>query len=77
LDRLPKLIALESQSRVCRYLVSCSEYLVDVDERQKALSTAFDIALKHNQYTEALRYAIKMENKENMLRCFEGASSDK
>jgi len=53
------------------YLMSSSLYSADQDEMIKTLTTCYNICMKLNQYSDALRCAIKLDNTELMQRAFD------
>uniref|UniRef100_A0A2P2I8Z8 26S proteasome non-ATPase regulatory subunit 2 n=1 Tax=Hirondellea gigas TaxID=1518452 RepID=A0A2P2I8Z8_9CRUS len=70
LERLPILVTLESCDRVCMYLLKCSCYVADTDELDKILGIAFDIYVRCERLCDALRVAIKIDDKNLIDTCF-------
>ena len=69
LELLPSLVSEDSFERVCLYLLKCSYYVADTEELEKILGVTYDIYLKCEQLCDALRVAIKMDNKSLMTSC--------
>ena len=66
-EKLPKVVEFTNKnnySRVCNYLLSCSDYAADTEEMQATFKTAFDVFKKFKKYPDALRVAQKMNNME-------------
>jgi 26S proteasome regulatory subunit N1 len=64
-EKLPKVVEFTNKnnySRVCNYLLSCSDYAADTEEMQATFKTAFDVFKKFKKYPDALRVAQKMNN---------------
>jgi hypothetical protein len=55
LEKSSQFVTKDNHERVCGYVLSCSDYLVDQDERRKILTIAYDAYLKHGEYCNALR----------------------
>eukprot|EP00823_Brevimastigomonas_motovehiculus_P002027 TRINITY_DN1318_c0_g1_i1.p1 TRINITY_DN1318_c0_g1~~TRINITY_DN1318_c0_g1_i1.p1 ORF type:complete len:926 (+),score=227.84 TRINITY_DN1318_c0_g1_i1:113-2890(+) len=78
LDRIKPLVTSDHYARVNRYLLGCQENLAeDPEERNKLLRIVYDIFLKHNQYADALRIAVKLDSTELVSECFERAGEEK
>lgn len=73
LSKLSSHVNKDNHSRVCSYLLQCADYLGDPDESAKLMELVFDIYLSCQQYPDALRVAIKCDDKEKMARVFESA----
>ena len=56
--------------RVCLYLLTNSYYSADTDEYKQVLKTAYDIYIKFESFTNALRVAIKLLDFELMHQAF-------
>lgn len=61
IDKLPEYIDENTYARVCLYMVSCVPLLAPPDDTS-FLHTAFSIYLNHNQPTQALTLAIKLDD---------------
>ncbi|CCI41176.1 unnamed protein product [Albugo candida] len=66
-QRLPKLLALKeidinNYQRVCLYLMACAQYMSDPDDLDSMLNTAYHIFLRMEQYPDALRIALLLDN---------------
>lgn len=70
IEKLPEFVDESTYQRVCLYLVSCVPYLAPPDD-VSFLTTAFSIALAHNQLTQALTYAIKLDDEDLIKQVFE------
>jgi len=62
LDLLHQYVDEDAYNRVCLYLVSCVPFVPD-PENTKLLMTAFKIFRKFNQYPQALRLALQLNDK--------------
>lgn len=60
-----------SFKRVCHYLLTTTGYVVDTEEFDKTLRIVYDVFMQHKQYPDALRVAIKMDDKDLMTAVFE------
>lgn len=64
IESIEKLIQFVDEStfqRVCLYMISCVPYLAPPDD-SAFLQTAYSIYLSHNQLTQALNIAIKLDD---------------
>ena len=64
-EKLSKVVEFTNKnnySRVCNYLLSCSDYAADTEEMQATFKTAYDVFVKFKKYPDALRVAQKMNN---------------
>lgn len=75
IDKLPEYVDENTFARVCLYMVSCVPLLAPPDDIS-FLNTAYAIYLAHNQLTQALVLAIKLDNDDLVSRVFELASDD-
>lgn len=57
-------------AKVNMYLSAVCGYSTDQDELVKILTILYDIALKHSEYTIALRIAIKLDDHEKIKEVF-------
>merc|ERR1719435_482891 len=62
LDLLHQYVDEDAYNRVCLYLVSCVPFVPD-PENTNLLNTAFKIFRKFNQYPQALRLALQLNDK--------------
>lgn len=70
IEKLPQYLDDSTYNRVCLYMVSCVPLLAPPDDLS-FLHTAFSIYLAHNQLTQALTLAIKLDNEELIKQVFE------
>mmetsp|Transcript_19322 Transcript_19322/g.29776 ORF Transcript_19322/g.29776 Transcript_19322/m.29776 type:complete len:931 (-) Transcript_19322:146-2938(-) len=68
-QRLKNLLNLDAidennYGRICLYLTKTADFMSDPDDLVEMLETAFEIFRKQNQYFDALRVAIRMNNDE-------------
>eukprot|EP01083_Nonionella_stella_P080636 221681_1 len=70
LEWLPSLVSVDIADRVCLYLLKCAYYVADTDELDKMLNIIFDIYMQSENLCDALRVAIRMDNKSLMSSCF-------
>ena len=55
--------------RTCLYLVSCCAYLPEAEDRE-VLATAYDIYTRQQQFPDAMRIALKMNDQaRGLIRC--------
>lgn len=70
IDKLPEYVDENTFARVCLYMVSCVPLLAPPDDTS-FLNTAYTIYLAHNQLTQALLLAIKLDNNDLITKVFE------
>lgn len=56
--------------RVCLYLLSCADYMSDPDDLIALLNVAYNIYLRLEQYPDALRVALRLDNEAFVAECF-------
>jgi 26S proteasome regulatory subunit N1 len=56
--------------RLCNYLMKCALYESDPDERRTVFRTAFDLFLRHERASDAVRCALKMGDDGLLRRVF-------
>lgn len=69
IDKLPEYIDENTYARVCLYMVSCVPLLAPPDD-SSFLNTVFSIYLNHNQLTQALTVAIKLDDESLIEQVF-------
>jgi 26S proteasome regulatory subunit N1 len=74
-QKLAKLLHLPAvddanYQRICLYLLRCADYMADPDDLQEMLIVAFEIYKKQNNFTDALRVAIKLRDTERIGQLF-------
>jgi 26S proteasome regulatory subunit N1 len=57
--------------RVCLYLLACADYMSDPDDLSNVVNTSFCIYLRLQQYTDALRVALRLGNEKLVAEVFE------
>lgn len=70
IEKLPQFLDDSTYNRVCLYMVSCVPLLAPPDDTS-FLHTAFSIYLAHNQLTQALTLAIKLDSEELIRQVFD------
>lgn len=75
IDKLPEYVDENTFARVCLYMVSCVPLLAPPDDTS-FLNTAYAIYLSHNQLTQALLLAIKLDNNDLITKVFEATNDD-
>ena len=70
IEKLPQYLDDSTYARVCLYMVSCVPLLAPPDDTA-FLHTAFSIYLTHNQLTQALTLAIKLDDENLIKQVFE------
>jgi len=67
LQSVTTLTTKDNYARTARYIVSCATYLPEPEDKT-CLEVAYDIYIKEGDFTEALRVAIQMNDKQRMLK---------
>lgn len=75
IDKLPGFVDENTYARVCLYVTSCVPYLAPPDD-VSFLNTAYSIYLSHNQLTQALTLAIKLDDNELIKQVFESTADE-
>lgn len=75
IDKLPQFVDESTFARVCLYMVSCVPLLAPPDD-SAFLHTAFAIYLSHNQLTQALTIAVKLDNEELIKQVFNSTNDE-
>lgn len=70
LDWITRYVTQDNHSRVCLYLLGFSSFVIDVEELDKILSVVYDTYKACNMLPDALRVAIKMDDRERMSEVF-------
>jgi len=76
LQDLHPVIDAHNHTQICRYLRRCSDYISDPEEREQMLKIAFDAYLQHNSHSDAMRVALKLFNRELMLKAINSAEDE-
>ncbi|CAX45590.1 26S proteasome regulatory subunit, putative [Candida dubliniensis CD36] len=75
IDKLPQFVDENTFARVCLYVTSCVPYLAPPDDIS-FLNTAYSIYLSHNQLTQALTLAIKLDDNELIKQVFDSTTDE-
>lgn len=75
IDKLPQFVDENTFARVCLYVTSCVPYLAPPDD-VSFLNTAYSIYLSHNQLTQALTLAIKLDDNELIKQVFDSTTDE-
>lgn len=75
IDKLPEFVDESTFARVCLYMVSCVPLLAPPDD-SSFLHTAYSIYLSHNQLTQALTLAIKLDDETLIKQVFEATNDE-
>eukprot|EP00467_Chlorarachnion_reptans_P001096 CAMPEP_0114510354 /NCGR_PEP_ID=MMETSP0109-20121206/13736_1 /TAXON_ID=29199 /ORGANISM="Chlorarachnion reptans, Strain CCCM449" /LENGTH=896 /DNA_ID=CAMNT_0001689643 /DNA_START=152 /DNA_END=2842 /DNA_ORIENTATION=+ len=67
LDKIQQYITKDNHARVCRYLLSCVDYISDETESAKLMEIVATAYRKCGQLADSLRVAIKL-NKQELVR---------
>lgn len=67
LDKIQQYVTKDNHARVCRYLLSCADYISDETERAKLMEIVATAYRKCGELADSLRVAIKM-NKQELVR---------
>jgi len=70
LESVEQFVNEHNYSRVTMYLLSSSQYSADQDELVKTIVTCYNIAMNLKQYSDALRFALKLDDIEKMQNAF-------
>lgn len=70
IEKLPQFLDDSTYNRVCLYMVSCVPLLAPPDDTA-FLHTAFSVYLAHNQLTQALTLAIKLDSEDLITQVFD------
>lgn len=70
IEKLPQFTDESTYARVCLYMVSCVPLLAPPDD-SSFLHTAYTIYLSHNQLTQALVLAIKLDDEDLIKQVFD------
>ena len=76
LEKIKKFINKDNYARVCRYLLSCAEYLSDPQESAKLFKIVCDAYRSSEQQCDALRVALKLGDPALVTELFEEAKGD-
>jgi len=77
LSKLSPLVkSADRVPRICKYLLACCDYMSDPDDRVQVIKIAFQLYFDHQLYPDALRVAMKLDDKESISRVFK-ATEDK
>ena len=57
LKKLSSFCNKNNFDRVCRYLLSCSQYAADTEEMVQSYTTAYEIYIQQGVFSDALRVA--------------------
>lgn len=75
IDKLTQYVDENTFARVCLYMVSCVPLLAPPDD-SSFLHTAFSIYISHNQLTQALTLAIKLDDESLIKQVFEATDDE-
>lgn len=75
IDKIVGFVDENTFQRVCLYMVSCVALLAPPDD-SIFLQTAFNIYINHNQLTQALILAIKMDDDESIKSVFKATDDE-
>ena len=63
LDDIKNYCNEKNYKKFCQYLISISNFAAESSEQKKILEITYELYTKYNQYTDALRIAIKLKEK--------------
>ncbi len=69
-DRITEIASPDNFQRLCKYALACAEYLGDPEETENLRKVTFKIFLQFKAYSDALRVALKLDNKDLILDVF-------
>ena len=70
-----KSLDVNNYERVTLYLLRTSDYMAEEDELEKMLNVTYELYLRHEQYVDALRVALRMESTDRIVKTFESCKS--
>ena len=76
INELTDQTAADSYDRICKYILRCTDYIPDQADLKQLLTVTYNIYVKHNAYTDALRIAIKTNDKSLMYNVFEQCNDE-
>lgn len=76
LNDIKNYVAFENFSKVHMYLAAVCGYSTDQDELVTILTIIYEISLKLEEYTIALRVAIKLDDHEKIKKIFDECPDD-
>lgn len=75
IDEVKSLCSEKNHKKFCSYLLAISNYSAESSEQKKILEIVFELFSKHNEYTNALRVAIKLNERNLILSTITSCSS--
>lgn len=73
MDEIKGFCKEDNYKKICQYLLALSNYAAESTEQKKMLEIVYELYNKYNQYTEAIRVAIKLKEslyiKSTLLNC--------
>eukprot|EP00457_Paulinella_chromatophora_P001076 gb/GEZN01001078.1/.p1 GENE.gb/GEZN01001078.1/~~gb/GEZN01001078.1/.p1 ORF type:complete len:1026 (-),score=226.37 gb/GEZN01001078.1/:180-3257(-) len=75
LDWLKPHVTKDNFARICEYLLACADYLGDLEEQEKIRRMALSVLRTHEALVDAVRVALKLQDKKEVLICFKRAGS--
>jgi len=66
----------KNYERVCLYLLRLADYMADPDDLQEMLVCAFELYKKQRKYCDALRLAVKLDDREKAMALLQEADID-
>lgn len=79
-QQLPKilgegLVDSRNASRVCLYILRCTEFMGEEEDLSQLLNTAYQIYLLQNNFSDAMRVAMRMDDDDKVLEIFKVCDS--
>lgn len=78
-DQMSKLsphITADQTPKLCRYLMTCSAYVADKEDRDTLLDIAYTAYRTHGFHADALRVAVQLGSSEKMSEIFADTADD-
>uniref|UniRef100_A0A7S2V4A2 26S proteasome non-ATPase regulatory subunit 2 homolog n=1 Tax=Fibrocapsa japonica TaxID=94617 RepID=A0A7S2V4A2_9STRA len=68
--KLASVVDKDNHARLCLYLLRLSSFMPEPEDLQEMLLTAFELYRTHDKFTDALRVAIKMDDRDKVIALF-------
>eukprot|EP00916_Digyalum_oweni_P011595 GHVL01019332.1.p1 GENE.GHVL01019332.1~~GHVL01019332.1.p1 ORF type:complete len:866 (+),score=140.87 GHVL01019332.1:95-2692(+) len=70
IEQVEKYVDENTYQRVCRYMLACAPLLANQEESKKILNVIYNIYLKHKEYCNAIRIAMKLIDEKKIENIF-------
>lgn len=76
LEQASSVVTADNFERAAKYLLAVSEYIGDPDEQMKIWQLSYDAYFSNDALADALRVAIRMDNTDKMVACFNATEDE-